>query len=83
MYSCWTELFKRELIIYIEMDLALNNLQRLICHKTKPNQTKPIYVSLSLLFGPSVCLSIYFFLFISIYPSNGQNCDIVVRVYVH
>ena len=21
------------------MDLALNNLQRLICHKTKPNQT--------------------------------------------
>ena len=22
------------------MDLALNNLQRLICHKTKPNQTK-------------------------------------------
>ena len=25
----------------IKMDLALNNLQRLICHKTKPNQTKP------------------------------------------
>ena len=23
------------------MDLALNNLQSLICHKTKPNQTKP------------------------------------------
>ena len=22
------------------MDLALNNLQRLICHKTKPNQNK-------------------------------------------
>ena len=22
------------------MDLALNNLQYLICHKTKPNQTK-------------------------------------------
>ena len=31
-----------EQIIYIKMDLALNNLQRLICHKTqqtKPNQT--------------------------------------------
>ena len=31
-----------ELIIYTKMDLALNNLQRLICHKTqqtKPNQT--------------------------------------------
>ena len=26
------------------MDLALNNLQRLICHKT--NQTKPIYPTL-------------------------------------
>ena len=24
------------------MDLALNNLYRLICHKTKQNQTKPI-----------------------------------------
>ena len=23
------------------MDLALNNLQRLICHKTQTNQTKP------------------------------------------
>ena len=25
------------------MDLALNNLQWLICHKTKPNQTKAMY----------------------------------------
>ena len=25
------------------MDLALNNLQRLICHKTKPNQTNFLY----------------------------------------
>ena len=24
-----------------ETDLVLNNLQWLICHKTKPNQTKP------------------------------------------
>ena len=30
---------KIEQIIYIKMDLALNNLQRLICHKTQ--QTKP------------------------------------------
>ena len=22
-------------------DLALNNIQGLVCHKTKPNQTKP------------------------------------------
>ena len=33
------QLFSIELIIYIKMDLVLNNLQRLICHKTK--QTKP------------------------------------------
>ena len=36
MYSCWAELFEIELIIHIKMDLALNNLQRLICHKTQP-----------------------------------------------
>ena len=28
------------------MDLALNNLQRLICHKTKPSQTKKTSVTL-------------------------------------
>ena len=26
-----------------KMDLALNNLQWLISHKTKPNQIKPLY----------------------------------------
>ena len=30
------ELFEIELIIHIKMDLALNNLQWLICHKTQP-----------------------------------------------
>ena len=30
-----TELFEIELIVYIKMDLALNNLQGLICHKTQ------------------------------------------------
>ena len=36
------ELFEIELIIYIKIDLALNNLQRLICHKTQPtNCTYP------------------------------------------
>ena len=35
MYSCKTELFEIELIIYIKMDLALNNLQGLIYHKTQ------------------------------------------------
>ena len=30
------ELFEIELIICIKIDLALNNLQRLICHKIQP-----------------------------------------------
>ena len=29
------------LIYMYKKDLVLNNLQWLICHKTKPNQTKP------------------------------------------
>ena len=33
------ELFEKELFICIKMDLALNNLQWLMCHKTKPNKT--------------------------------------------
>ena len=32
-----SELFELELFICIKMDLALNNLQGLICHKNKPN----------------------------------------------
>ena len=35
MYFCETELFSIEQILYIKMDLALNNLQGLIYHKTK------------------------------------------------
>ena len=39
----WTELFEIELVICIKMDLALNNLQRLICRKTQPtNQQTPV-----------------------------------------
>ena len=34
------------------MDLALNNLQRLICHKTKPNQTK-LQISLTFILPTS------------------------------
>ena len=37
-YSRKTELFEIDLIIYIKLDLALNNLQRLICHKTQPTK---------------------------------------------
>ena len=34
--SYYAELFEIELTICIKIDLALNNLQRLICHKTQP-----------------------------------------------
>ena len=33
-----------EVIIYIKMDLALNNLQWLICHKTQPNTIYLVYM---------------------------------------
>ena len=32
---------EKKTFICTKMDLALNNLQWLMCHKTKPNQTKP------------------------------------------
>ena len=38
-------LFDIELIIYIKMYLALNNLEGLICHKTQ--QTKPTHAKLN------------------------------------
>ena len=33
-----------KLIIYIKMDLALNNLQKLICHKKPTNQPMYLYM---------------------------------------
>ena len=59
--------FKCKQIIYIKMDLALNNLQRLMCHKTK--QTKPnqlnfllYFMSNTFFFYPSYhSLSLFFF----------------------
>ena len=40
---CWLGLTNHIYLIYINKpDLALNNLQWLICHKTKTNQTKQV-----------------------------------------
>ena len=36
MYVREAELFEIEQFICIKMDLALNNLQRLVCHKIQP-----------------------------------------------
>ena len=42
------------------MNLALNNLQKLICHKTQPtNQLSSLTLSLSLSLYLSIYLSIY------------------------
>ena len=41
MYLYKTELLEIELFISVKIDLVLNNLQRYIWYKTKPNQTKP------------------------------------------
>ena len=42
LYLCEIELSKIELFICIKMDLVLNNLQWLICHKTNPNKDETI-----------------------------------------
>ena len=39
-----TELFEIELIICTKMDLAFDNLQRLICHKTQTNKQTNIHL---------------------------------------
>ena len=56
-------MFEIELIIYIKMDLALNNLQKLICHKTHPtNQLTNLFFSVFFGFlSPRHLLSLLFF----------------------
>ena len=46
MYSYLTDLFEIELIIYIKIDLALNNLEGLIYHKTQQT-TRKLYLHLN------------------------------------
>ena len=56
-----------ELLICLKMDLILNNLQLMMCHKTKRNQTKPsFFLSFSLILFISIYLSIYLSLCVSI-----------------
>ena len=46
MYQCLFGLFEIELFMCIKMDLALNNLQRSICHKTQTNKTTNMLYSI-------------------------------------
>ena len=53
------------------MDLALNNLQWLICHKTKPNQTNYLYVYIDWLLSNLVKLKTIQFLYKDIFSKNS------------
>ena len=64
MYSYETELFEIELIIYIKMNLALNNLQRLICDKTQPTNK---IVHSSLFSALYIYIYIYKYIYVCIY----------------
>ena len=44
MHSYKIELFEIEVIICLKMDLALNNRQRLICHKIQPTNQNIILI---------------------------------------
>ena len=55
VYLCLTEFFEIEVIISIKMYLALNNLQRLICHKTRTtNNQRIILFNINYLFAHSL-----------------------------
>ena len=60
-------MFEIKLIIYIKIDLVLNNQQRLICHKTKPNQN---HLEETL----SIILIIQGFRSLVFRPSSGVSC---------
>ena len=40
-----------------KQDLVLNDLQGLICHKTKPNQTKPNHIYLIYMYKQELALN--------------------------
>ena len=42
-------------------DLALNNLQWLVCHETQPNPTKPIYLEKKNILLYPAQVSLFFF----------------------
>ena len=56
--------------MYIE-DLLLNNLKWLICHKSKPNQTKPNFCKNTL----KQHIYMYIFIFFFKKKNNSQSHD--------
>ena len=69
MFSCKTELYEIEMIICIKMDLALNNLQKLICHHHHHHHHHVVLVArISLILSCHSSLS-----FIALGRSSGQH----------
>ena len=60
-------------MIYIKMDLALNNIQRLICHKTQ--QTKPNHVG-SIFLIIIIIIYIYIYIYIMVRVSANRPGDL-------
>ena len=83
MCLCQTELFEIQLFIWIKMDLALNNLQCLICHKTKPNQTRPGIESRSLIALFNTLPTSQWTGMIYIYISDGSTKTFDVRCFIY
>ena len=69
MFSC--KFFEIELIICIKMDLALNSLQRLICHTNQPTY---LSIYLCVLLSTWISLSIY------LYVSWGSHTSIYLWI---
>ena len=55
MYGIYLQIIYIFNIYMYKEDLALNNLQWLICHKTKSNQTKPVSIFFSTFLNFPVC----------------------------
>ena len=88
-------MFEIELFICIKMDLALNNLKRLICHKNQPNKQSSSYKLqiLFFLFIPSILscslslsLSLSLSFSLSLYHAHARthtHTHIYICVYIY
>ena len=70
MYLFETELFKMELFICIKKNLSLNNLQWLICHKTKPKKTQSDGIKFYLMIASNLKISLWIFTSSKVCPTR-------------
>ena len=65
-------MFEIELTLCIKMDLALNNLQRLICHKTQTTNQFMLHMCMC---GKYICM------YVDIYMYVDWDCILYVRMF--